>query len=355
MKKVFIILLSVFMIIGITPVSAEESVFFPIDIEEDNKKDLAAFFSIKYGENIEVDGDIVFLYCEFENQNNSLNQINIIEKDYLDKISNDYSIEKLSAENWEIYYSIILLEIDKEYNSIYRDSINFLYDFFDVYENYYKNIEIKKLSGISNKNYNDINMLLSLLPIDSEYRIKNENLLYSVNLSTYNRNNAVTYAEAHATNRAGLALYYSYSQDCTNFASQILEAGGISQNNTRSQTSGWWHTVTQTGTMSNPVFTHNRSNSWSMVMPFINYFGRYYVTTSFYSLTTNVLKGSIIAGDKYGDGDFSHIGCVTDTGVYSSTYGYKDITIAQHTTDYRKKAHETAWSTSYAKWLIIIH
>jgi hypothetical protein len=51
----------------------------------------------------------------------------------------------------------------------------------------------------------------------------------------YNRNNAVSYADQWALSRNG--NYPSYGADCTNFASQALNAGGYSQVNLDNNTS----------------------------------------------------------------------------------------------------------------------
>ena len=153
-----------------------------------------------------------------------------------------------------------------------------------------------------------------------------------------------------------ISLYYSYTQDCTNFASQILEAGGEAQNNTGNVYSGWWHTVTIGGTVSNPTFTHNNSRSFTTVSYFNSYFGTYYTTTTHGNFASNLQAGSVIACDTNGDGDMNHIGFVTEVGSYNSSIGCIDYKVAQHTSDYHRwvSASNNNWELQ-SKWRIIIH
>ncbi len=67
----------------------------------------------------------------------------------------------------------------------------------------------------------------------------------------------------------------------------------------------------------------------------------YYSTMYHNNFVTNIRKGSFIAYDKASDGDWDHAGFVTDkSATYSSTLGYYDYKVAQHTNNYN------AWASS---------
>lgn len=55
----------------------------------------------------------------------------------------------------------------------------------------------------------------------------------------YYRQQAVQYAEKYWNSHN--PRYRLFSDDCTNFVSQVLHAGGLSMEFTGSQTSGWWY------------------------------------------------------------------------------------------------------------------
>ena len=68
--------------------------------------------------------------------------------------------------------------------------------------------------------------------------------------------------------------------------------------------------------------------------------------------------------DKYIDGDWDHVGFITQKdSSYSSTLGYYDYTVAQHTTNYVAKASTSTnnWdtlessSTSYKYGVIVVN
>lgn len=307
---------------------------------------------------IVIDGIENTLYIQFADQEEALRKLIEKESIILTDISEKYHIESLDESNWEKYYYAIeeyfsdedQIILDRDYHYVV------LSYFFDIYENKGKNDEIIKIYNSDNISWDEKSYeLLGLLPCDDPFVEANTEPQVLV-VTSYNRSNAITYATNHATNRAGLALYYSYTQDCTNFASQILEAGGEPQNNTGSVYSGWWHTVTIGGTMSNPTFTHNNSRSFTTVSYFNSYFGTYYTTTTHANFASNLQAGSVIACDTSGDGDMNHIGFVTEIGSYNSSIGCIDYKVAQHTGDYHRwvSASNNSWELM-SKWRIIIH
>ena len=54
---------------------------------------------------------------------------------------------------------------------------------------------------------------------------------------------AVSYAEEHAKDQNTTDDSYFDGGDCTNFVSQILYAGGVSQAVYSRQDQGWWHNI----------------------------------------------------------------------------------------------------------------
>lgn len=64
-----------------------------------------------------------------------------------------------------------------------------------------------------------------------------------------------------------------------------------------------------------------------------------YTTTSHSSFSKNIAKGDFIAADFENDGDWNHMGFVTDK-KSSQSNGYYDYKVAQHTSNYH------AWASS---------
>ena len=92
----------------------------------------------------------------------------------------------------------------------------------------------------------------------------------------------------------------------------------------------WWHKYNPNAWLTK----HTHSRSWTMADTFCRYMGIILTTTSHYSFSTNVFKGSIIAQDVSDDGDWDHVGFVTAADNYVGSYGYYDYKVAQHTGNY---------------------
>lgn len=151
-------------------------------------------------------------------------------------------------------------------------------------------------------------------------------------------NNAgVAYANKHATSVNIGPYFYFTGNDCTNFASQILEASGVSQVKSSSIYSGWWHTY------SSSIYDHKHSNSWINANTFARYMGVGYTTKNHYSFSANISTHDFIAYDAGSDGDWNHIGYVVDNDSFAakySGYNYYDYKVAQHSKNY------VAWTSS---------
>jgi len=115
-----------------------------------------------------------------------------------------------------------------------------------------------------------------------------------------------------------------FAADCTNFASQILNAGGVSMVYYSDTHKGWWWKSKT-----------KKSVSWTRANTFKNYMGSRYKTKRWGSFKSNVKAGDFIGLDSGSDGSVDHIGYVCEK---SSKKGLK---IAQHSRDY------VAWNGSW--------
>lgn len=139
------------------------------------------------------------------------------------------------------------------------------------------------------------------------------------------RNYAAKYAVKYNTKYGYERSKIFLEADCTNFASQILYAGGVKMVNSSSQASGWWWKA-----------KGNRSISWIQANTFARYMGKGYSTKKWKSFVDNVRSGDLIAYDDGDDGSIDHIGFVYNTSAAA-------IQIAQHSTDYLKWSNNTGW------------
>lgn len=167
---------------------------------------------------------------------------------------------------------------------------------------------------------------------------------YPVN---YNRQAAVNYAEANANNiyTPGYAYFtVRGSGDCTNFASQCLQAGGWKPCTT------WWY----------DTFLHH-SASWTAVIDFRNFAinsGR--ATEYVFSKGATVLPysgliwpGDIIQMDWTNDGHWDHTAIVTK--VVLDSRGYYTVHVAQHSNNIKDITLETVKSHNPGVRFRLIH
>jgi hypothetical protein len=288
-------------------------------------------FDKKSGGYITVGGEVKELYKEFKNQEKALNKF---KKDYnkeLNKIQQKYKLKELSNDNWRKYRSYIE-EIGK------NDSIFEIRRFFDIYENKDQNVRIRQIS-MNNSLDEKTKRELMELPYDGEKKEIDQSGLLKIRNGNKipNINKAISYAEKHATNpNSGLYAQYEYfkGKDCTNFVSQIMEAGGVKQEKSYSKEKGWWHEI-----KSGPAYTryHINSISWVRARTLSRRLGIRHVCTSHREFSKYVYRGNIIGMDTDKDGDFDHLGFVTKTDNYEAQYGNKtfyDYKVAQHSRDY---------------------
>lgn len=216
--------------------------------------------------------------------------------------------------------------------------------FFDIYENKAKNEAIKDY--LESTSAPDPEVLAYMLPYTSPFVVEYfETVEPSAAAAQYfNRTLGIEYATKWATGANSGYPYYAGQGDCTNFASQILIAGGIQMHDKYpDKTSGWWHRII--GTV-NPG-THVVSLSWSVADNFVRFMGtsnnQY---SSFRTLSEKLIAGDFIAYNRGRDDDWDHVGFVTETGSFGTyqytnsgvTYSkyYKNFRVAQHTTNYHE-------------------
>ena len=213
--------------------------------------------------------------------------------------------------------------------------------FWDIIENTEKNKRIREICAHTLLSELEREELFFLLPSFDSYVESNRSLYQAASTrSSFNISAGISYAQTYVF--FPNTTYYVYLQDCTNFASQILEGGGYPQQDTGSENSGWWHKRIIGGTMSNPTVTHLSSKSWRMSDYFCDYFGVSYTTTSHYLFSAYLSVGCFICFDKSYDGDWDHVGFVVDKNAgYNGNLGYYDYLVIQHTPSYYSWASTT--------------
>jgi hypothetical protein len=118
----------------------------------------------------------------------------------------------------------------------------------------------------------------------------------------YDRHKAVQYAENY-WNRYNPQYRYFSDNDCTNFVSQVLHAGGLPMEKSSSQGKGWWY---QGGGSSNDRWSY----SWSVAHVLYHYLGQGTRATRVQS-ASQLLLGDVICYDWDGDGRWNHNAVVT--------------------------------------------
>lgn len=323
------------------------------------KKDLIKSVNNNFEDNrnIKIEKAIIIkdkaftLYPEYIDKNKELTNIKIRCNRYLNILSDYYVLDEISDENWEDYYYCMkryLGEEDRDmtYNETSREYVE-LQQFFDIYENTDANINIQREVGKIHS-INDIKnnkKLVNELPRDI---IKYLNRNSSTNITLGQVENfdvihATLYARKYATS-PNKKVYKTCKADCTNFASQIINIGGVQMSNewkaySKSKKSGEYTKYTF---------------AWCNADGFVKYHGTSSVYDNFAGVTRDAKVGNIIAYDTTNDNDWDHVGYIVDTKEYSENLGYTDLEIAQHSRDYCAwiSDNENGWDTleeSYKK------
>ena len=283
----------------------------------------------KNGGHVIVNGKAKELYREFADQEKALKYVKNKYRNQFKKIREQFRLKELSNETW-LDYQMVLPGANIEDKAIIE-----IEKFFDIYENKDKNLRIKQIA--MNNSINDFTKRKMMeLPFDFNHdKSAFESEVRASGSKIPDINKAIAYAEKHAVNYADQSYYrYFMFRDCTNFVSQILEAGGVKQNVYNSKSRAWWH---KREFLAEGVVAHTHSNSWINANKFAHYMGVKKTFYSHYNFSKNIYRGTIIGMDFKQDGDFNHMGFVTKTDNYAAKYGNKtfyDYKVAQHSNNY---------------------
>ena len=304
---------------------------------------LKQFGKIDREQTVVIEGKINPLYCTFVNEDYALRQLRSRVPNTLDLISSKYSLKEINKSNIVEYKNILnSLSDDSEFFQN-NDELQNLKSFIDIYEGYSRNKKLlekvetlKNKDKLSKEDKIEIGMLLPYYaPLAIEASSYMQEQLGALRNTLPDLNAAVRYAEKYAwtpnKNEYGVATSFSNGEvDCTNFASQILHASGVSQVVYNNKNSGWWHRKNWFG-------GHDYSISWINADVFARYMGVGYTTTNHQSFAQNIIVGDFIAFDRESNGTWDHMGFVTyrdnSERWYNGKY-YQNYIVAQHTSNY---------------------
>ena len=304
---------------------------------------LKQFGKIDREQTVVIEGKINPLYCTFVNEDYALRQLRSRVPNTLDLISSKYSLKEINKSNIVEYKNILnSLSDDSEFFQN-NDELQNLKSFIDIYEGYSRNKKLlekvetlKNKDKLSKEDKIEIGMLLPYYaPLAIEASSYMQEQLGALRSALPDLNAAVRYAERYAwtpnANEYGVAKQkFIIDADCTNFASQILHASGVSQVVYGNENYGWWHRKNWLG-------GHDYSISWINADVFARYMGVGYTTTNHRSFAQNIIVGDFIAFDRESNGTWDHMGFVTyrdnSERWYNGKY-YQDYIVAQHTSNY---------------------
>lgn len=240
-----------------------------------------------------------------------LSYINEKYTDVLEYIKDKYRLSDLSMDTWEDFNTYVNLEDQKlSLEDAYGRDICDISKIFDIFEN---DMYIEESGMFYKANYNPQPRTTIGIDLDA----------------------AIAYATKYATSPNKKEYKYFDGGDCTNFVSQILEAGGIEQEEYDDKNSGWWHKK-ESGMFG---VKHKYSISFIRASTFANYMGVSYDTSNHFDFSNELEIGDIIGYDKDYDGDWNHMAFVTDKRdriINKNGRRYYDYKVAQHTGNYHK-------------------
>jgi len=315
---------------------------------------LQSIATIVEGDEIQINGMTNKLYRVFSDQSSAIESIKTQVPFLLSILSQEYDLTSLCDDNWKDYKDAMFSLFDSENKPIDYNESNLefrtLRAFFDIYENFDKNQQIRSLitkrsvSSNTQTDYQAIEDEIALLLPYSEPLAKSFKKRVALqSKASFNVNDAIYYATQWAEQKNTPTYYYFSNGDCANFVSQILENSGVNQVVYDNVGYGWWH-KRKPGFLG-IGYTHTHSQSWSMADTFARYQGIIYSTTSNYNFSAHLSNGTFVVADFQNDGDWDHCGFVTQRYNFVGSYGYYNYKIAQHTSNY----HEWA-SSSKNNW-----
>ena len=299
------------------------------------QNDLLTQFGNLIQETLEYDGQILKLYPVFENKISAWESFIISCSYEVCALKEQYNLQDISVENCGTYFSCAL-----EQNELY-EGMSQVVAFLDVFKTYAKNERIKAIILENPLPDDEVRMKLALLlPYGNPFQA-----LVQENTRSWSTTDAVSYAEQYAVVPNILSYTYMPTGDCANFASQIRHAGGINM-------SYVWHYYSSS----------DYTDTWTYADDFIKRLTpRHAASHDFRTLTIYAHVGDFIAYDATGNGDYDHVGFVTQRDTYSYSYevikngvslgfiNYFNMKIAQHTTNYHRwvAANNNNWDAMY--------
>ncbi len=285
------------------------------DVGEKNAVNGGAVDSSLTRHSINIDGITVQEYKEFKDPDLELKKIKEEASNIIHLAQREYQLPDLSENNIDQYFEYIdQMNTDDSLDEEWRK----FEEFYDIYENTEKNTSIEE--NVEKKHPIDP----YCLPQDSFKKLIKEDRLFMLQSSgsrfqrKYGRNYALLYAKERNSK------YKSFDKDCTNFASQILIGGGKEM-----EYNGWYYDWKSIRALDYCTQT------WSVADKFCKYWGITYKYNSHSAFSKGLDWGDFITYDTAKDGDWDHLGFVTDCkDSVNKKLGYKDYKVAQHTRDY---------------------
>ncbi|EIK74058.1 MULTISPECIES: amidase domain-containing protein [Gardnerella] len=239
----------------------------------------------------------------------------------LQRIQSEAMLPSLSEETATIYKNSLFNSSHKDNNNVTK-----ILQFLDIYENKYENNQILselhklELKVLKNELTQKEAINIAKLWLPSKQEVTPRKPLLTERNSGINLEAARAYAREWAwkinPKYGEEKSKLIFPADCTNFASQILYAGGIGMDKHNDVFKGWWWKA-----------RGDRSVSWINANVFKNYMGYGFSTSYWGMLVDNVRDGDFIGVDESNDGTVDHIGF-----VFLKSNGR--LRIAQHTENY---------------------
>lgn len=293
---------------------------------------------------IMLEGESNPLYCVFNDSEKAADTIAVKAGGLIQATRTFGDLPAFSSSNWDDYRTAYwqMVSADDQYGEGDPEFV-WLMTYFDIADNddannqllaeYGKIDDTRTMQRISP----DMEQLIMQLPYYDPARARINNGAISA-LSVSDINSAVRYAFAHAEEGTFNPAYYTFSSDCTNFASQIRKAGGLAERE------GFWKYGGRYGS----------TRTWYNADSFAKYFGIGFSSTNHRTFSQRVSRGDFIGLDYGRDGSCDHVGFVVNKGGDNGTY--YNYQVAQHTSNYVDwtSSSRNKWETySSAKYLIL--
>lgn len=289
-----------------------------------NQIDNAKISLIKPSFQIRLGESAVTLHggSEFQDNGEALNNFVKEHPNIVQAVKDFGDLSDIDSSNWTQY-----AEATSEMGNYPGE---FMASFLDTYAVRYFNQELRYLTAKYNtsKDASSLAVLYFAAPrtqdniqalSDLESRPEVKKILWK-DKAGYNIPGAVSYARQWAWSpNPAYRNFDSVGGNCTNFASQILLAGGDGMN------SAWYYN------------NSGQSLTWINANAFSNYVGKKYQTSDFLSFSSTLKTGDFIGFDRNNDGILDHIGFVSDrTGELITRRGkrFYNFAVAQHSAFY---------------------